>query len=162
MLMVLMPVLLIAGLLFRPETPPASQVDGRLADAAGFSASSSLPPLSPPQTGTPDSYRFEISVDEGSGAEPAVTIRPTRPIFKPDVLVYWTASGEGSGLPADAILVGGLSEDVSQTLTLPRAAAGARGALLVYSLPHQEILAWIPMTQVDGGAGAEAPRGAAE
>ena len=161
-LMVLMPVLLIAGLLLRPETPPASQVEGRLADAAGFSSSSSVPSPSPPHAGTADSYPFEISVDERSGEEPVLTIRPTAPIFKPDVLVYWTASGEGSGLPEDAILVGGLSEDLSQTLTLPRAAAGARGAILVYSLPYQEILARIPMTQVDGGAGAEAPRGAAE
>ena len=149
----LVPALLAAGLLVRPEMPPAFQLDERLTSAAGLalSASAASSPV------TVDSYLFAVSVDESSGVAPVVSIRPTTPIFKPDVLVYWTGTGEGNDLPADAILAGALSKDVHQKLTLPAEAAGGRGSILVYSLPHQEVLARIPTTQFAG-----AQRGAAE
>ena len=146
LLVVFVPALLIAGLLARREMPPAFQLDERLTNAAGLTISSATAP----SRVTADSYEFEVSVDDSSAAGPVVTIRASTPVLKPDVLVYWTASDEGEGLPADAILAGALSKDVSQKLTLPAEAAGGRGSILVYSLPHQEVLARIPMTQFAG------------
>ena len=120
LLVVFVPALLIAGLLARREMPPAFQLDERLTNAAGLTISSATAP----SRVTADSYEFEVSVDDSSAAGPVVTIRASTPVLKPDVLVYWTASDEGEGLPADAILAGALSKDVSQKLTLPAEAAG--------------------------------------
>jgi hypothetical protein len=59
---------------------------------------------------------------------------------KPDLLVYWSASPDtkGGSLPADATLLGAFG---AGPLLLPVEATISEGALILYSLANQEIVA---------------------
>lgn len=77
-------------------------------------------------------------------------LTPLRPLDRPELLLYWSPpiDSEGSAsderLPAEAILLGRIFAARAQSFALPDAVRGStrrRGALVVYSLGHQEIVA---------------------
>lgn len=86
---------------------------------------------------------------------PAVTLRlwaselviaglePEAPLTAPDVLVYWSPSAEGDStmdaLPDDARLLGPLPGHGDRAFPLPT--GSAEGALILYSLGWQEVVA---------------------
>ena len=129
-----LPVLSVAALAARPDEPLAERLPSSLAaPAAG-----------------------EVEADLGELlADPAVAVRartdgaawrleldPARPIALPEVLVYWSASpSAGGGLPEDAYLLGGLAGDRARSFALPADALGRAGALVLYSLGHQQVVA---------------------
>ncbi|MBY0399675.1 hypothetical protein K2X89_05225 [Myxococcota bacterium] len=90
-------------------------------------------------------------------ADGSVEIQPLRPLDRPELLVYWVSEAQpGDRLPDSAHLLGRLAGPLAQRFTLPARAltrigtasstaspepSTASGALVVYSLGHQEIVA---------------------
>lgn len=77
-------------------------------------------------------------------------LTPLRPLDRPELLLYWSppidseANASDERLPAEAVLLGRIFAARQQSFALPDAVRGAtdrRGALVVYSLGHQEIVA---------------------
>lgn len=64
-------------------------------------------------------------------------------IVRPDVLVYWVPGEKkaGDSLPDDAFLLGSFAPSIATPLTLPESALNQTGALVLYSLADQEIIA---------------------
>ena len=73
-------------------------------------------------------------------------LKPLRPLEKPDVLLYWTpGSGSADSLPSDAHLLGRLGGTGIRRFILPDHGIGGpsgrgNGALILYSLGHQEVV----------------------
>jgi len=88
----------------------------------------------------PGEPRLELGVERGSGRR---ALRATGPLRQPDVLVYWLPDppGSGEGVPEGAILVGRLEGEGPLAFPPP----GPSGSLLLFSLGHQERVAWIPL-----------------
>jgi len=72
-----------------------------------------------------------------------VELVSTKRIVRPDVQVYWVP-GEGDiqhALPDDAFLLGSFDQSSTVPLSMPEAAKEQTGALVLYSLADQEIIA---------------------
>jgi hypothetical protein len=80
----------------------------------------------------------------GSGAgQLSVELRLIDRIVRPDVLVYWVP-GESKiqkSLPDDAFLLGSFEQSIPVPLALPDIATTQTGALVLYSLADQELVA---------------------
>jgi hypothetical protein len=77
-------------------------------------------------------------------ADRSAELKALRPLVAPDVLVYWTpdAAVDLGSLPADAHLVARLGGTAVHRFTLPAHDVPApAGALVLYSLGHQEVVA---------------------
>lgn len=77
-------------------------------------------------------------------------LTPLRPLDRPELLLYWSpridseANAFEERLPAEATLLGRIFAARAQSFALPDPVRGSmlrRGALVVYSLGHQEIVA---------------------
>ena len=75
----------------------------------------------------------------GAGNSRVLELTPRRDPELPDVLVYWSASEETTGLPAQSVLLGSLAGTQSRRFALPSDVRGGR--LYLYSLAHQELAA---------------------
>ena len=133
----LIPTLLAVGLLLRPEVPPISLPDPLLLDTAGFATHSRVK-LKSIQVGE---HEFNVGIEIGETKLPAMLIRSVSPPLKPDLLVYWASDSEVQGnLPEDALLVGELAGKALRRMVIPEAAVNGQGTMLIFSLPHQEIV----------------------
>lgn len=136
MLAIAIPLLLATTLIWRPEVPPTTDLDPSLRRSAGIPADGEWNPRVI-DTGR---HTFEVQIRGDSGGEGlSLVIRPTSVILKPDLLVYWSPGDDVTGQPSDdAVLVGSLSGRSRRLLQLP--AAADSGTLIVYSLPHQQVV----------------------
>ncbi|MEM7586764.1 MAG: hypothetical protein AAF560_25465 [Acidobacteriota bacterium] len=124
--------LYVAALAGRPAAPRTSELPAARVEPAGEVVAE-----------YDDLFRHPITTRvRSSAAGWQLELTPSQPLAKPEVLVYWTSEGEtgGPGLPADAFLLGALAGARPRTMTLPAAAQGRPGQLLLYSLGHQEIV----------------------
>jgi hypothetical protein len=83
-----------------------------------------------------------LRIGPGAG-KLAVELVTPNPIVRPDLLVYWIA-GERKipkSLPEDAFLLGSFEQSRPTPLTLPFEATNQVGALALYSLADQELVA---------------------
>jgi hypothetical protein len=83
-----------------------------------------------------------LRTDPDSG-QLAIELLALDQIVRPDLLVYWVpgqAKIENS-LPGDAFLLGSFEQSMPTPLTLPAPAAQQAGALVLYSLADQELIA---------------------
>ena len=83
-----------------------------------------------------------LRTDPGSG-QLAVELLAMEPIVRPDLLVYWVP-GEPQFqnlLPDDAFLLGSFEQSIPTSLRLPAPATKQTGALVLYSLADQELIA---------------------
>ena len=147
-LAVLVPVFLAVGVWQRPDMPRTNWSD-RLAAEADFGSADDRAP----NTLSAGGHNFEFQIEADDESRPALLIRPTAIILKPDLLVYWVQDASAEVLPADAILLGRLSGTSTRRLALPAAALEAGGAVIIYSLGHQEVAARLPLQQVASGIG---------
>lgn len=148
-LALILPVLLGASLLLRPELPLLSESAASLLREAGFASLSQAGPIEV-SAGAND---FEAQFHTGDDGRFVLAIRPKTVILRPEVLVYWTsAPAEGDALPNDAVLIGSLAGTAYRELELPAAAAGGQGTALFYSLGYQEVVARFALAKVVGAA----------
>jgi hypothetical protein len=83
-----------------------------------------------------------LKIEPGSGLL-AVELKPKERIVRPDVLVYWVP-GElkiHDSLPSDAFLLGSFEQAQPTPLALPERTLTQGGALALYSLADQEVIA---------------------
>ena len=69
-----------------------------------------------------------------------------RGLAEPDALLYWAPAAGGPELPADAVLVGPLSDPGIRTYDLPEGEDSS--VLLLYSLGHRRVLDSLPISQI--------------
>ena len=94
----------------------------------------------------------------GDGKPPSragIELLRSAPLAVPDPLLYWSADrpADDRSLPGTAFLVGMVGTDEVQRFPLPADALLKNGALYVYSLAHQEVVAlavWPSLILVDG------------
>ncbi len=128
-----------------------------MAFVAGLAARHPVPVVdSVPTALAPESPRFDRVVWERADLWPghdirtrmlansnsmAVELSPKTELVKPDLIVYWTPAvvGTASNLPANAVLLGAFAQ--SQPVALPLLHRAIDGALLLYSLADDEIVA---------------------
>ncbi len=139
-LAVVVPGLLGVVLVYRPEVPPVAKINPSLMQQAGFPSPSDWRP----RVVSTETGEFEVDVQPKRDAvadETWLQIRPKTVILKPDLLVYWTAKPQtDEKLSQDAILVGHLSGTSRRELRLPDAAGAGNGTILIYSMPHDEVI----------------------
>ena len=82
------------------------------------------------------------SIESAQGFVTHVELQPETDLKRPDVLVYWSreAAIGAAGLPGDAVLLGSLAGTERRRYPLPSGVAWGEGALVLYSLGHQELL----------------------
>ncbi len=92
----------------------------------------------------PDSkIAARVCADALPPAQLALELQPREDFKAPDVLVYWSPrnSGADEELLREAYLLGALAGKQKRRWLLPEAALQAEGALILYSLGHQQVLA---------------------
>ena len=120
-LAVALPAIFVAGLLVRHPETPAQSTQGSAAPAAGKKAFES-----------DHLFRHRIqTMIFADAAGRAVELRPVEDLQAPDLLLYWSASGDDV---AHATLLGAF--EPGRRYRLP--ASGGR--LLLYSLAHRELV----------------------
>lgn len=79
-----------------------------------------------------------------------IELRVGEPLSHPDVLVYWSALGATTSetIPEEAVLLGVLSDLRDSSFEIPH---DDRGELLLYSLPHEQIIARASLPEADLG-----------
>ncbi len=133
LLLIAVPVGLVLALAARPPVPVVEGLPAALAAGPGFGG------------GDVESYdvfgELGVAVRSYHAADGAVLeLTPAEPLARPDVLVYWSGETASDRLPDGAVLLGALS-DRARTYSVPAAAAGRAGHLVLYSLGHQEVVA---------------------
>ena len=75
-----------------------------------------------------------------------VVISPLQPLRHPDCLLYWTPMANREGeLPKVARLLGAVAEQPVQRIPVPASLTMSTGHLLIYSLGHSEVIAWLSL-----------------
>lgn len=109
------------------------------------------PPLSEAEAAT--SAPLRSGDDLWEGAAMATTLHPDQivlsaiePLRRPDCLLYWTPSAaRDSALPDGVRLIGVVADQPEQRLPVPAGIDLTQGHLLIYSLGHAEVFAWLPL-----------------
>ena len=141
-----LPLLLAAAFILRPDVPAPGADFEILRREASF-ASPSSETLAVEQ----DTYAFEAFVRTNGGGRAVLELRPVIPILEPDLLVYWALGDEEPNtLPSDAILLGSLSGAAARSMSLPDRAARGEGQALIYSLGYQKVVTQIALERVLG------------
>ena len=148
-LAVALPVVFIAGSSLRPDVPRVGDEAEDLLLAFDYPRSDATPVLR-------NSGDFEVAVLRSPEQSAEVFLRPRVSALRPDVLVYWTAGSDATDvLPTDAVLIGGLAGTRARLLELPPAFEDTPGAIALYSLGHQEVIATIALDDLAAfGGGA--------
>ena len=135
-LAIIVPVLFVAALLARP-TPP-------IADGLALEAT----PAYPTEVNAWDDLWPSVPIttrllaDRMPAEQLAVELTPTEALLRPDVLVYWVPGEvQEAALPETSYLLGALQGTEPQVWPLPEEARYVSGTLLLYSLPHDEVIA---------------------
>ncbi len=131
-----MPALLIAGIMVRPESPPIASLDPEVQAANG-------------SAGTPPGRAKRVFIGgrefETWGIAPdKLILRPTSAILQPELQVFWTADGRVDR----ALSLGRLSATDYRVFTLPEPALDGHGALVVYSIAHEETFGSINLSEL--------------
>jgi hypothetical protein len=137
-LAVALPIVLVMGVMVRPETPEALPLPGALL-ALEVVAPEVLWERDDLWDGLPIVTRWR-----GAGGVPvAVELQLTAPLQRPEVLLYWspTLGADAEALPETSHLLGALGGVGTRRHALPEAARSGEGHLLLYSLGHDNVFA---------------------
>lgn len=136
------PALVLGGVLVRPQQPVEELVlaEERHPHVARWHAA---------KAEALESLGLALAVGENAAGLLALEIRPRADLGQPDVLVYWLPRArlphEPRGLPEGALLLGSFAGSRAQHYELPQRAREEAGAILLYSLAHQRVLAAGPL-----------------
>lgn len=145
-LAILLPLIFIAGLLFRPTYTAVDQAANPLFATAGF-------PTEAPaerQTIATDSLQGKgITLSAETFTNPQgnliLEVQPDRILQQPDLLVYWVLGNDPpEDLSPEAYLLGSLAGRSKRQFPLPSACKGEAGQLLVYSQGTQTLITALP------------------
>jgi hypothetical protein len=142
-LLLVIPLMLVLSLVFRPQVPPVVEFDAELQQQAGLVKTAPLSTVD----AVADSNQFDLRIHkQQDDIVTAVTIQPRSFLLKPDLLVYWSRhKAIDNSLPASAHLVGRLTGISARELQLPPDAADLSGNLMIYSLAHYEVVTSISL-----------------
>ena len=148
-----LPVVFLAGLLFRPTVPTVDESVDELFAAANFAPQEDAVISIASETLSVNGINVrvettELSPSESSEGERFLLVQPTQVFQFSDVLVYW-AAGEiaPEGVDNEAILLGQLSGTSSRYFSLPSEMQSQSGHLLFYSRGQDMAIAAVPLPQ---------------
>ena len=133
LLVVVVPVLAIAGIVLRPGQPPA---DG---GAAGLMEDSALPQLLATVDQPFGELPIRLSLRAGAGNRRQLELEIARDLEQPNLLIYWTP--ESASLPEGSVYLGAVWGPGTRRYMIDRGLLERGGDLLLYSLTHQSQVA---------------------
>ena len=138
-LALLVPILFVVSLMARQDPPDPNSSMPRLYDAVigEFTASSGMSGVFDAQPAI--TYRLL-----GNQAA-AVELATTEVLRLPELLVYWSPENPSGFLPEDRVLLGSWAVTSTRVFKLPARAVGPTGAITLYSLSQQEVVASTPL-----------------
>ena len=146
-----LPVVFIAGILWRPKFEPVDETSAVLFHRAGFTPETiegKITPIASEQLSAEGvQLKAETSLLKKYGEEHKILLilEPSTAIVFPDLLVYWQ---QGKKPPTDigerSILLGKLAGTSRRMFTLPQGVEGKEGYLILYSLGQQTLVSTIP------------------
>ncbi len=178
----ILPAVVAAAFVLRPEVPPTQPLDSHLANTAGFASPTHTRACDAPhyEQIEANGYRFKFALVRGVEGDSTLALCPESEILLPDLLVYWqpdipesrdTSDVKHSALPnPGAILMGTLAGSSTRDLRVPSEASSGhpgeldsarpdgafRGDVTIYSLAQQTVVASFSMRAlgrpIDGGA----------
>lgn len=141
-LSILVPVLFVISLLAR-QAPPEPNTEIPLSVESmdsGFIASSGEPGTFTAQP----SMHYRV-LNHQSGQRTAIELSTSEHIRLPELLVYWSPTLNAESLPSDHSLLGSWPVTFTRVFELPERAQGTSGAIILYSLSQQSIVASTPI-----------------
>lgn len=139
-----LPLVFLAGLIWRPSVPTVDEGADDLFAAANFATAA-------PETVIGSEAIAVSGVDvqaETAAIDGQLLLRltPTQPLQFADILVYWVA-GETvpEAIAADALLLGPLAGDSTRGFPLPEAVQEQSGQLLFYSRAQDTLITATPL-----------------
>ncbi len=142
---IILPVVFIAGLAVRKPIPAT----GNVPSASMTPLAISFPHLLFEKSGlwTGLNIMTRVYADQQPAERLVVELHPQDYLKIPDLLVYWhpRPTIQKDKLPNDAYLLGALAGTQKLRFILPEPAMTQDGALILYSLAHQKIIAAITL-----------------
>lgn len=138
-LALLVPILSVAGLMARQAPPDPNSSMPRLYDAVigEFAASSGVDGVFDAQP----AITYQILGNQAA----AIELSTTEVLRLPELLVYWSLENPAGSLPEDGVLLGSWAVTSTRVFELPARAVGPLGAITLYSLSQQEVIASTPL-----------------
>lgn len=141
-----LPLIFLAGLLWRPPTPTVDETADELFAAANFSSRGDTIEVIASQNLSVNGIDVLVESSKSPEGELFLNLQPTQALQFSDVLVYWTAGNSSSETIGDgAILLGQLSGTRRRHFSVPAQIKGKSGQLLFYSRGQGAAIASVPL-----------------
>jgi len=141
-----LPVVFLAGLLWRPSTPTVDDATDELFAAANFSSRGDTTEVITPGTLSVKGISILAEVAQSSEGEMFLDLQPAQALQFSDVLVYWVPGNLAlESVDEEAILLGQLSGISRRRFSVPAQIKGKSGQLLFYSRGQDEAISSVPL-----------------
>lgn len=142
----LLPIVFLAGLIWRPAIPTVDETTDELFAAANFPARGDSVVVIASETVSLNGIDVRLATAEAAKSELVLTLQPSQPLRFSDTLVYWTPDEmPPETVEADAILLGPLSGTSPRQFPVPAEMQTGSGHLLFYSRGQNVSLAAVPL-----------------
>lgn len=135
----LLPLIFLAGLIWRPTIPTVDESADELFAAANFSPREDNVAIASSQEFTVEGVTIDAAIASTQG-ETVLLLHPLQPLKFSDVLVYWTPT-EVEEINDEALLLGSLSGTSRRRLLFPEEVDLQAGYLLFYSRGQNQAIA---------------------
>ncbi|MEM9487152.1 MAG: hypothetical protein AAGA83_26060 [Cyanobacteria bacterium P01_F01_bin.116] len=140
----LLPIVFLAGLIWRPAIPTVDEATDNLFAAANFPTTNADALAS--ETIVVNGTNVQVEATETANSDLALTLIPTQPLQFSNILVYWTPGDAApESVEADAILLGQLSGTSPRKFPVSSAMQTQSGHLLFYSRGQSSAIAAVPL-----------------
>lgn len=140
----ILPLVFLAGLIWRPSFPTVDESTDELFAVANFSSEEGTTIAS--EMLSVDEINIVASTTELASGNLVLILEPLQPLRFSDVLVYWTTEDASpESLNEDAILLGQLSGTSRKQLPLFARILEEQGQLIFYSLGQNSAIAAVPL-----------------
>ncbi|MDY6936318.1 MAG: hypothetical protein SWY16_01525 [Cyanobacteriota bacterium] len=141
-----LPLVFLAGLLWRPSFPTVDETTNALFAAADFSSGVSSLEIATSETLSVGEIDVLAETSKSPAGELFLDLQPTQALEFSDVLVYWSTARTET-VSNEAILLGQLSGTSRRHFRVPSQIQGKPGYLLFYSRAQDTAIASVPLPQ---------------
>ena len=145
-LCIVLPVVYLLGLVWRPSIPKVDSRSEKLFSAADFIPDSDVINILASEIMTIEGMELIIQSAQSDEQSLWLILKPSEPLSFSNVLVYWQPQASPSdAITEQAVLLGQLSGTSRRRFKIPTALTQQPGNLLLYSQGQQTAIAQIPL-----------------
>jgi hypothetical protein len=142
----LLPIVFLAGLIWRPTIPTVDETTDELFAVANFPARGESVAVIASETVTVNGIDVQLETVQPTNSDVMLTVRPTQPLQFSDTLVYWTPGDTApETVEADAVLLGQLSGTSPRQFAVTPAMQSEAGHLLFFSGGQNVAITAVPL-----------------